>query len=395
MARAETTFMSCAFPSGINLQCGYIITGKDEEMDILTETHQLLEKSINVLLPRDTKLEDFLISTNSATYHPIPDVSSAVNLTFPHRSLVYTSESLLLLHNNFEAIPNIYASNEDKGYQTFALNLHPLDQEPSIVSPDLFPTIHDESFPVDDDDIKMNSLDYWLQWSLAYGGVGLGFMFSEGKSIEIKRLDVNQSKALQQVRSKLLDYVDHKTIIIDDGRRVLLYASLCKLSAQLRLLDETFKYLNKFEVLVHAFGDPFYQAMAARFRLDYGDWSDTYVDPISPIDESLPKEIKKLLCAKRYFQLAELTVDVNFRRDSIKKLMNAFTEIGQSQTVMEERAKWDEMQWSKFRERSIEKLKLYTTKEIDEKERNDPSWIREFSYARAVYYVGLLSKVTK
>ena len=394
MARAETAYLACTFASGINLQCGAVVTGKDDEIDTLTETYQLLEKSILTLLPADSKMDDVLSLTGQSTHHYSADVASAVNMTFSQRSLVFTSESLLLLHNNFESFPNLYASNEDHGLQTYALNLHPQNETPGFLNSEIPPTLHEESFPIEND-MNFSSLDYYLQWSLAYSGVGLGFMFCEGKSTETKRLDVNQSKAVQQIRSKLVEYVDHKSIVVDDGRRVLLYASLCKLSAQLRLMDETYKYLLKFESLVHAYGDPFYQAMAARLRLDYGDWSDTYIDPVFPIEETLPKEMKKMLCAKRYYQLAELTVDVNFRRDSIKKLMNAFTEIGQSPATLEERVDWDDVQWRKYRERSIEKLRMYTTKEIDERERSDAQWVREFSYARAVYFAGLLSKVTK
>jgi hypothetical protein len=115
-----------------------------------------------------------------------------------------------------------------------------------------------------------------------------------------------------------------------------------------------------------------------------------YQDVSNPFDESFPKEMKKMLVAKKYVRLAEPTMDVHLRRDSIKKLMNCFTEIANLTSArlnMEEKVK--------YRERSIEKLALYTTKEIDEREASDPEFVKEFSYARAVYLSSVLSKTSK
>jgi hypothetical protein len=48
-----------------------------------------------------------------------------------------------------------------------------------------------------------------------------------------------------------MDIVEHQSELLDDGRRMVSCAAICKLSAHLKIMDDTYKYLKRFEVLAN------------------------------------------------------------------------------------------------------------------------------------------------
>ena len=412
-AKAETSFLGHAYNAGINLQTGVIITGRDAELDILSETQRVIDKSVRTLEShsRNTLAEHLSQQTldsggtgnvtNAAHFEVLASVSS----TFSHRSLLQTAEPLL----SATEFPTIYSAVMP-GSPSGALVEAPallLD----ATKAEKF-TLRSELFPVDKD-LSITEVDYWIQWALAQGGIGLGFMLGSGVI-----LDVEQSKMLTKIRFRLVDLYGRKDVRIDDGRKLLLLAALCKLSAQLRLIEEVGKYLVKFEDVVEVYGDPYYHAISRRFRLDYADWTDLYVkesssrpseDEAQDLDTNvdmtdageadaaavtIPILMRKMQLAKEYYKLAELTLDIHLRRDSMKRVMNSFTEISLSMTV-EHMEVISEEEEELSRRSSLKKLQFFTAKEIDLYEKTDPIWVKQFSYARAQQFATMLSKTCK
>lgn len=389
-AKAETTLLSCPFSGSIKIQTGALVTSREEELDALGEALRLLDKAALTLLSKgrasNTAADYFNAKEMDAVQKELLVASSS---SYSQRSLLLAAEPSLLPRQQVN-VPSLFHSL--RGPADSAAGMRSIEEDPELFTSatEESLTLRSELFPLEDGS-SLTQVDYWIQWALNFGGIGLGFMFGGGHLEEGARLDAEQAKLISKVRLKLVDLLDAKSSPLDDGRRMQVLAALCKLSAQLRLLDDLFKYITKFERLSENYGDPFYQMMCARFRLDYGEWSDSYGASIDSVEEQVPRELKRLQVAKEYHRFAELNMDMHFRRDAVKRLMNCFIELSRLRHPVGVEIEMQQEQ--RFKEKSIERLTMFTAKEVDEKERSDMEWVKEFSYARSIQFATLLSKL--
>lgn len=356
---------------------GMLITGRDDEEKVLADSSTYIQKSISILLQPSESVTSVL--TNEHTTYITNEVLTAVGTSYSHQSYIYSSEpSLLLQQSEPHILPCIFHSSTPYNLRNFIdpINFHPPCHE--------WHTLRHELFPLEEISSHVSEVDYYIQWALHIGGLGLGLMLIDGKIEKIELI-----KELNLVKNKLIELYARDVDVIDDGRLVLLLAALCKLSAQLHNQEDAYIYITKFEFIANNYGDPYYHALSIRFRLDYCEWVGSYHTFNTLI--VLPNEIICMHICKKYYHISELTMDIHLRRDAIKKLINSYINIANA--TFDGYTDMEYFSFSRSKERSIEKLSLFTAKEIEEKEVSDVFWMKEFSYARSLFFAGLLSKL--
>jgi hypothetical protein len=166
----------------------------------------------------------------------------------------------------------------------------------------------------------------------------------------------------------------------DRENRIILNTAMAKISAQLNSKKDASKNIETLEGLcsglsqpntkTHHHNDPYYHALTARLRFELEEWSA----PVTNFPEKKLEKLMELLgFAKKYDRACLLTGDLQLKRDACKKLIGVYMDIQSCPYGNSE---------EKAESASLEKLLLYTEKEIDERESKDPMWMRQYCKAR-------------
>lgn len=178
----------------------------------------------------------------------------------------------------------------------------------------------------------------------------------------------------------------------DKESRVLLNAILAKICFQLNLRRDCELAIETMELLTSDMKhlsqnmDYFYIATARRFRYDLEEWK---IPSGSSAEGQAAKLQALLIYAKSYSSTAEKTGDVQLQRDSLKKVMNIYSDFSNIQYPEHAPSDYKAAQGLSTTTTypppngTREMLATFTTAEINEKEKSDPIWLRQFGRIRA------------
>ena len=178
----------------------------------------------------------------------------------------------------------------------------------------------------------------------------------------------------------------------DKESRVLLNAVLAKICFQLNLRRDCELAVETMEILTSDMKhysqnmDHLYIAMARRFRFDLEEWK---IPGGSSAEGQAAKLQALLIYAKSYSSSADKTSDAMLQRDALKKLINIYSDFSNIQYPEHApdayKALGDGVTTTFPPPNGTrEMLAAFTTAEINEKEKSDPIWLRQFGRVRAL-----------
>ena len=216
----------------------------------------------------------------------------------------------------------------------------------------------------------------WIQWAQAVThGMGLGVLGLPGTVDADDKAGTCPFEQFREVRARLVD-IEESIDSADTATKIVLYAALMKISVQLNLRKEAGGYISQLELLCEQISDPNYKALVKRFRLDFEDWSSSFMDNKTTILKL--KRLQTLLqLAKEYHKAAEITSDIQIQRDALKRVVNIFIEIYQQPEPSGQPA---------TDIATVEEMESHSTDIMEEMESTDIEWMKRFSKLRSVEF---------
>jgi hypothetical protein len=307
----------------------------------------------------------------------------------------------------------------------------------------------------------------WIQWAINQSnGFGFGFMgqaslptssnmdhYLSSNNSNSLQCDVHAFSSVESCSKVQLEYIRDKLHALDkklshkfdDDRKykagdrekvLLLNAVLAKVCSQLALRKDCGQHVKKMEdvmKLIYANSDrpiqqqqqastnaakqqvpvrttvydPALAALVKRFRLDFEEW-DISEDMISTARKKINRYLDALHIAKEYVHEAELSCDLQLRRDSIKKICNLYMEIvkapmadapketSRSTMVKNKQAHaavtedGDDDDEDRDTPPTESQLAKFSEEAIEEYETEDPLWVKRFGKLRALQFASRL-----
>lgn len=416
LSKAEAALMNANFNEGLQVQVGLPlgdVNVDDIARDKIQHSLNLCIQSIKHINMNNQPLYDIAVTTDIIdNYRIYCDISNAkmngtesdTSLTAVAEEVTYAMQTKYGIYVNEKTGQRIPPSETSKVALKFPVksNKHPVLRN-YLSSKHDFSTVRNEVFLL----VKRftrNEVALWVQWSLCNtGGLGYGFMgIISPDTIPVEGIAVAgtgstqiglkvQESFLKEVRQRLVEveyelsnaYDKESSYSIGDKEvRILLLASLSKVSAQLNLRKETIEHVKAMEQLTASLqeinrynmqcNDWYYIALAKRFRYDAEEWT---LSTISSSEKKLEQLLVLLDVSKCYVDAADQCNDMHLRRDSLKKVINTYIDISNCHTAIE------------VSPGTEEKYRMFKEREMTEKEKSNGLWVKEFSRIRLKVYL--------
>jgi hypothetical protein len=240
-------------------------------------------------------------------------------------------------------------------------------------------------------DVRENFAKIVIEWSLMVcEGAGMGplglSMIAVPKDYSERKRDKERDRIRTEARTakeKILEIVQAKNL--NNQLKASLYAILTKICMHLGMRNEANNYLGTFDVLASSLNNVRLLTLAKKFRADYEEWQgEVTTSATAPAKVKLKRLLSLLNATKEYNKAASVSLDLNFIRDSFRKIVNVYIEIANAPNPSDV---------STFEFATVEELKRYTAREIEENESRDIMWMKRFSKARARQFMDQMKAI--
>lgn len=240
-------------------------------------------------------------------------------------------------------------------------------------------------------DVRENFAKIVMEWALMVcEGAGMGplglSMIPVTKDYTERKRDKERDRIRTEARTakeRLLEIVLTKNL--SNQVKAPLYAILAKICMHLGMRNEANNYMGTFDVLASSLNNMRLFALAKKFRADYEEWQGEVTTPATAPAKVKLKRLSALLTAtKEYNRAANVSRDLNLIRDSCRRLVNVYIEIANAPNP-------SDVEFTELA--TVEELRKYTSREIEENETRDLIWMKRFSRARAREFMNQMKAI--